>query len=293
MGLLEKNVSKNMPRDKKIWRYMALDKFIDLLNTKQLFFTSIGSYASTDPFEGLTPRVMLEAMRDLHAMTQSKMRENAYRIQDHFFNMQPGIPRDIENEKRREFDVISNDIDKMHLSFEKIFFRILKSTVVNCWHQNESESEAMWRLYSENNKGIAIQTSVGNLIDSINDERIYFSEVKYIDFHDKKLTKKDCMVNGEFGPLLKREAFRHEQEARLYLQPQVDYVNVSDENFKCPPERVDVDTKKLISKVYISPYATEPYLSSVRFLTDHFGIDRDNVIQSSLLSPDNELLRMY
>lgn len=41
-----------------------------------------------------------------------------------------------------------------------------KNLFVNCWNMNENESDAMWKVYASNDKGIAIQSSLGNLIDS-------------------------------------------------------------------------------------------------------------------------------
>jgi hypothetical protein len=42
------------PNDAKVWRYMDLPKFIDLLNTKQLHFTRAALF--DDRFEGSYPQ---------------------------------------------------------------------------------------------------------------------------------------------------------------------------------------------------------------------------------------------
>jgi hypothetical protein len=76
-------------------------------------------------------------------------------------------------------DAITKLQDQSSL-MEKIYFRIFKSTLVNCWHQNEFESEAMWRLYSENHKGIAIQTTFQDLVDSIDDQRIFCQKLSIL-----------------------------------------------------------------------------------------------------------------
>ncbi len=38
---------------------------------------------------------------------------------------------------------------------------------VNCWHRNKLESIAMWKLYTHGNDGVAIQSTVRRLKDSI------------------------------------------------------------------------------------------------------------------------------
>ena len=37
MGLKESNVTKNISKDAMLWRYMTLDKLINILSTNQLY----------------------------------------------------------------------------------------------------------------------------------------------------------------------------------------------------------------------------------------------------------------
>jgi hypothetical protein len=37
---------------------------------------------------------------------------------------------------------------------EKAFFKLKRLTKLNCWHRAEYESDAMWRLYSGERKGV-------------------------------------------------------------------------------------------------------------------------------------------
>jgi hypothetical protein len=36
----------------------------------------------------------------------------------------------------------------------------------NCWHMNDGESDAMWKLYVKGSEGVAIQSTVGRIISS-------------------------------------------------------------------------------------------------------------------------------
>jgi hypothetical protein len=38
-----------------------------------------------------------------------------------------------------------------------------KHFFVSCWHANDGQSDAMWKLYVKGNEGIAIQTTCGKL----------------------------------------------------------------------------------------------------------------------------------
>ena len=53
--------SSQLTRDARLWRYLSLDKLIDLLSTGELFFAPLSSLAEIDPFEGYLPAVAMEA----------------------------------------------------------------------------------------------------------------------------------------------------------------------------------------------------------------------------------------
>lgn len=281
MGLKESKITKNIPKDSMLWRYMTLDKLINILSTQKLYFTPLNSYEKTDPFEGVLPKVGLDAMRQLRSSEQEKLLAQAIQFRDKMIENCTGKPEQLAIIERLEKEI--EKIRSFPSLMEKVSFRIFKSTLVNCWHQNEFESEAMWRLYSENNKGIAIQTTFQNLVDSIDDQRVFLSEVNYINFYDKDLEPKDCVVNGHLSPLLKRKSFEHEKEVRLFFQPENDLKTLSAEEYKYVGQSIDVDISKLISKLYISPYATGLFASSVKEVLKRFGLDEDKVIHSDLL----------
>lgn len=292
MGLQESKCTKNIPKDAMLWRYMTLDKLINILSTQQLYFTPLHSYEKTDPFEGILPKVGLDAMKELYSLRQDKLLIPAtIELRDDLLKKSTGQPEELAQIEALEFAI--KKLQDHSLLMEKVSFRIFKSTLVNCWHQNEFESEAMWRLYSENHKGIAIQTTFQDLVDSIDDSRIYLSEVKYINFYDKTLKPQDCVVNGHISPLLKRKSFEHEKEVRLFFQPENNLETLSAEKYEYQSQFIDVDISRLISKIYISPYATEPFVSSVKEVLKRFNIDESKVIHSDLLKMDDSLIRIY
>jgi len=59
----------------------------------------------------------------------------------------------------------------------------LLETCVSCWHENEGESEALWRLYCGTGPGVAVQTSFGRLLYAMRDHPdIAVGRVVYVDF---------------------------------------------------------------------------------------------------------------
>jgi len=41
---------------------------------------------------------------------------------------------------------------------ERAFFALRKLMKISCWHREKYESDAMWKLYAEQSKGVAICT---------------------------------------------------------------------------------------------------------------------------------------
>src|SRR5918912_1195284 len=94
--------------------------------------------------------------------------------------------------------------------------KLLKATtLVNTWHINEVESAAMWHLYSNNNAGIAIQSTYERLSESFNNNKendVWISTVKYIDYN-KDLSG---LSNIFEAFTCKRLSFQHERELRAF-----------------------------------------------------------------------------
>lgn len=59
--MTEVQASKQLSGKSGLWRYLSLDKLIDLLSTSELFFTPLAVFAKSDPFEEYLPSVALDA----------------------------------------------------------------------------------------------------------------------------------------------------------------------------------------------------------------------------------------
>lgn len=293
MSIKAENVTQNIDKNQNLWRYMTLDRLINLLDTKKLFFTPTKYYASSDPFEGLLPKAALDAIAGVLNNSQGKLLEHIDQVQAHALLNSP-FSEELKYKAALEFEKLRDEAASHAARMESVYFNLMSCIVVNCWHKNDFESEAMWKLYSDSHKGIAIQTTAESLVESVIDLRsdiIFFSEIKYINYDSPSLTPGDCIVNGNIGPLLKRTAFEHENEARLYFVPKKNYLDLDEA--KPAPEFIEVDINKLIHKVFISPYASEPFPSSVRCVLKMFGISDDKIVQSELLTPSKILTRMF
>lgn len=87
---------------------------------------------------------------------------------------------------------------------------------VNCWHINEHQSEAMWKLYGGiRSEGVAVKSSVGGIKRAIAKDStpVWIGRIDY----NKDPQKLNDEVLHSFYPqvLYKRKIFEHEKELRL------------------------------------------------------------------------------
>lgn len=141
------------------------------------------------------------------------------------------------------------------------FKRAHAKTFVSCWHANEHESEAMWRLYGRTGGGVAIQSTYGNLVRSVADQNeVFVGLVQYIDYETDRFPDADM-----FHPVMhKRASFSHEHEVRL-----VRYCDSSPEPDTMPltlPMAWSVEAH--CEHIYIDPYAPAHYYEAVHAVVE-------------------------
>ncbi|MEX2036885.1 MAG: hypothetical protein WEA28_17015 [Xanthobacteraceae bacterium] len=98
--------------------------------------------------------------------------------------------------------------DELSQEVADLFRKSVNLVYVNCWHQNEYESVAMWKLYAPANESIAIVSTVKKLIDALDDSCIV-SSVTYLDYGKDHIDD----WNMFSGFLHKRISFEHERES--------------------------------------------------------------------------------
>ncbi|ELB2229688.1 DUF2971 domain-containing protein [Vibrio parahaemolyticus] len=289
-------VGESLTSEMSLWRYMSLDKFIDLVNNKKLFLTPLSYYQATDPFEGLAPKVAFEATTNAFLKGIEKFDEQT-RLMANMLEQRltlDGNP--LTPEQHQAVSMIKNSVQQHKADLVPRNNKISKSTRVHCWYHSERESEAMWKLYSDSGKGIAIKTTVGSLVSAIDSCHpqvpLRIGRVKYLDFLSDQLTPKECVTDGVTTPLLKRQEYSHENEVRLYSVPQ-DLTAKNWKEYKPTPLLVGVDIPTLIEAVYISPYVGEPFTSSVYTICELFKLPKDRVFTSQLLENYEEMLLGY
>ena len=163
-----------------------------------------------------------------------------------------------------------------------------------CWHKSDIESPAMWKLYSQEDKGVAVVTTFQRLADSVNTSSVMpaiLGPVEYFDYSADDMSLPGGLT-GRPG-YSKRHVFEHEQEVRgmVTLKPNpedpsamftAEYV----EELRATQPRgiyVPVDIDALISGVVVSPSAQQWFVDLVTSYASHHNL-ADRVRASGLLA---------
>lgn len=163
-----------------------------------------------------------------------------------------------------------------------------KYAAVSCWHENPSESEAMWQLYSSKTNGVAIASTEKLLRECVQDHASVI-EITYIDFLKDAIDDFSWFKAFEY----KRKCFEHEREIRasIYqIPPSPEIVNGFPEmglpnGDGCIPVAgllVEFDLGKLIQKVVLVPKSESWFKSIVEDTLKHYSLGKIQVIESEL-----------
>lgn len=244
-----------------IWRYMNFEKFISLLQNKALFFSTCFNMQKLDPFEGEYTKKNLDML-----------------------------------EITKKLYELPENMRKKPKEYRELF---LKNTFINCWHANNNENAAMWKIYASNKNGIAIKSTIKDLNKGIKNKKEYgviISDIQYLDYNavannfDYTNYIKDIRDLAEqencnginkiniynklekyYNSLIrtKKQEYTYENEIRV-VSP---FVN--DNNKDCIKDYgkfIKVDLETLISEIIISPCAEELYVDLVKDVSRKYNL---------------------
>ena len=242
----------------KLWRYMSFAKFAALLHDKQLVLSPLHMFE--DPFEGAGGKACnLEKLGDaiidtFHSLDSAKDGIEELEARN--------IGIDKQKEVARLWLKVGNDYGHVNRMY----------TFVNCWHENETESEAMWKLYTAHQpEGVAIQTTYGALRKSINQPEIQIGRITYENFDV-------AFMPGDSYGWYKRKSFEHEREVRVMIEPDdPEHLKQIENAYKKKHQvriSLDVDIEALVENVFVSPYANDWFKELVEKEMKACGLDK-------------------
>lgn len=217
----------------KIWRYMNFTRFLSVLENNALFFPNISILS--DRLEGYFTKPTVDKILN--------------------------IPKDLPEEERNQKEIMAaRTLPILRMG------RVL--LYASCWHMNDYESAAMWKIYLESNEGIAIQSTFSRLTKCFTgSEDVSIGIVKYIDYNKDTIPSHNIL----YPALHKRKSFEHERELRALV--------MSGENIqgKFIPVNFDV----LIDHIYIAPNSQQWFYDLVSRVISRYGIEK-TIINSGL-----------
>ncbi len=234
---------------------MDFTKFVSMLDRNALFFTRVDQL--DDKFEGSLSKYVIAPELEEKATPEERLKIQEYR-------------------KR----------------FSPHYEHQRKTLAVNCWHMNEDESAAMWKLYSKSDEGIAIESTYRKLVDCFTASEKYYlwiGRVHYIDYN-----KQTIPINNTLFPVIyKRRSFEHENELRAVLSKHIKAEDYKDRSligcidlldFPENGVEIPVDINKLISVIHISPTAAKWFEDLVRSVARKYGLSKP--VKKSCLADD-------
>jgi hypothetical protein len=258
-----------------LWRYIDFGKFVSMLLTKSLYFTKVSKF--NDPFEGAIgimdnkssyDKSMIFALvvAQLTALENNnsplplskEITDKALKIVD---DLEQGTISDEDKEIVDNAQKLSSELETHRSEKRDMIY-------VNCWHENEFESDAMWTLYSKDiTNALAIKTTYQRLYESLDrDPLIDMGRVNYINFNK-------AFSSNNLTQWYKRKSFSHENEVRAVL------INEARRELNGAP--IDVDLDILIDSIYISPYAGNWFVDIVKDVLIKYKLDKP-VFQSDM-----------
>ena len=166
-----------------------------------------------------------------------------------------------------------------------IMQQLPRFSLISCWHESPHESEAMWKLYTSVNGGIAIRSNLNSLINSLKvNEKIHIGKVQYVDYENDRISEDDLL----FPYLHKRKSFEHEQEVRVIIQKlpvgldlirikeRIDTLSIREidqwHDFCSNGIHYEVELNLLIEEIVIAHFAPEWLLDLVKQVANRYGL---------------------
>lgn len=286
------------PKSQTLWRYMSFSKFISLLSARAVFFARADTFR--DPFEGaLGPESERERVIGGLDSFWSRVSANFMSaILGKDFQAIVPEPSSSDSTTTFTFDLELDDsfVDRLRLTaaddpegfrehmsqyfvtrfredYQLGFRRQFNATFINCWHASDSESEALWRLYSDDHSAVvAISTKVETLQTAFGDHLV--AEVRYTDDY---VHQPGDHWSRRF--LTKRRAFEHEREVRVLIQ------NYDAGDRLQAGLEISTDVDALIEEIRISPFAEHWFVEAVGASCKAFGLPRSPSPSSLRVKP--------
>ncbi|MGR5279637.1 DUF2971 domain-containing protein [Vibrio rotiferianus] len=277
------DILENLDPNLKLQRYVDFAKFVDFIDTKKLFLSRVSCFE--DGFEGALTHsfaIITSGQANLLAqalcswpsaneLTQEETREQkAY---------QDRLTSEYEN---LTYSTVFGSYSRDEIEHETVYKQHRHWVDVSCWHANETESMAMWKIYGGSTNAVCIVTDVGRLSKAVqpnNKHKFVLSKVHYISYEDSNFIEEH-----KLAPLLhKSQFYSFENEVRLLAyDPTVDLRDNRDDMSRGTSVNINLDC--LIQEIRVAHDAPDWFFKLVCNVTNKYSINAP-VIRSEMSKP--------
>lgn len=220
----------------KVWRYMSFARFLWLLQKKQLWFARADLLG--DPWEISLAGDQLE----------------------HVISRHPPVTLPLP-------DVMPETA--MQRS-ERIITMWRRQTFVNCWSASDYESHALWRIYCRSSEGVALQTTLAALQESVGQLPVYRVAYQIPGSGRRTPTLADLVAK-------KRPMFAYEREVRVVFSTN------GTENLEALGRCLKWDPEKNLETIRVHPEADCSLMETVTAAVEHYAPAlKDRVVWSAM-----------
>lgn len=145
-----------------------------------------------------------------------------------------------------------------------------KETFLCCWHAGNYESGAMWKIYGESRRSVAIQSTFAKL-GHVLKGKASIGMVEYIDYETESIFSGKQYGAAPF--LFKRKSFEYEHELRCIMQ-RIHYgAQDSQHQWDDAETGKEVATvlDEMIERAYVSPESEQWFFMLEKDLTARLG----------------------
>ena len=151
------------------------------------------------------------------------------------------------------------------------FRSMTRFILINCWHEGDHESAAMWRLYSRWQNGLAIRSTFKSLSESFTcNSSVYIGRVQYVDYKTAVIPEDNIFALY----MHKRRSFEYEREVRVLtmeLPPNAGGAELSRD--VCDVGMYySVDVAKLVEEVVFAPHAEDWFVELVQSVAARYNL---------------------
>lgn len=142
---------------------------------------------------------------------------------------------------------------------------------VSCWHLGNHEDAALWRLYGQENRCIAVKTQYSKLQ---NLPHVKTGQITYLDYSKEQIPQPPMDVLA----MHKRHHFQSEREVRAIVSKVVKPIPGRDEShgFLVPSQitgiPISVDLREFIQEIVVSPTAEEWFYDLTREIISRYAL---------------------